>query len=70
MVTVLKNPVDTSIRIAISVNDADWHTYVVRPYEQISIETDISHIKNSMKIALKGDRRIILLKTLLKSLRM
>ena len=65
MITVLENPVDEPIRISFSVNNEAGKEYVILPKQQLSIETDISHIKNAMKVSLKGDRRTILLKTIL-----
>ena len=65
MITVLENPVDEPIRISLSVNNEAGKEYVILPKQQLSIETDISHIKNAMKVSLKGDRRTILLKTIL-----
>ena len=63
--TLLENPVDEPIRISLSVNNEAGKEYVILPKQQLSIETDISHIKNAMKVSLKGDRRTILLKTIL-----
>ena len=66
MTTVLENPVDEPIRISLSVNDEAGEEYTILPKQQLSIDTDISHIKNTMKIFLKGDRRTILVKTILR----
>lgn len=63
MITILENPVEVPIRIAISVND-NRKEYVILPKQRLSIQTDISHITHSMKVSFKGDRRVILLKTL------
>lgn len=65
MTTVLENPVDEPIRISLSVNDEAGEEYTILPKQQLSIDTDISHIKNTMKVFLKGDRRTILVKTIL-----
>lgn len=65
MITILENPVDEPLYISITVNDKTTGNYVLQPKQQLSVETDISHIKNTMKVSLKGDRRVILLKTIL-----
>ena len=65
MITILENPVDEPLNISITVNDTTTRNYVLQPKQQLSVETDISHIKNTMKVSLKGDRRVILLKTIL-----
>lgn len=65
MITILENPVDEPLNISITVNDKTTGNYVLQPKQQLSVETDISHIKNTMKVSLKGDRRVILLKTIL-----
>ncbi len=66
MVTLLENPVDVPINISISVNDGSCEKYIIKPHQKLSVETDISHLRHNMKVTLKGDRRTILLKTILK----
>lgn len=65
MITVLENPVDEPLSISLSVVEGEWKDYVILPKQQLSIKTDISRLKDNMKVALKGDRRTILLKTIL-----
>ena len=65
MITVLENPVDEPLNISFSVAEGEWKDYVILPKQQLSIKTDISRLKDNMKVALKGDRRTILLKTIL-----
>lgn len=65
MITVLENPVDEPLNISLSVAEGEWKDYVIRPKQQLSIKTDISRLKDNMKVALRGDRRTILLKTVL-----
>lgn len=65
MITVLENPVDEPLNISLSVAEGEWKDYVIQPKQQLSIKTDISRLKDNMKVALKGDRRTILLKTVL-----
>lgn len=65
MITVLENPVDEPLNISFSVAEGEWKDYVILPKQQLSIKTDISRLKGNMKVALKGDRRTILLKTIL-----
>ena len=69
MITILENPVDEPLNISITINDKTTGNYVLQPKQQLSVETDISHIKNRMKVSLKGDRRVILLKTILSTRR-
>lgn len=66
MVTVLENPVDEPLNISLSVTDGTWEKYIIQPKQQLIIRTNISHLKNKMKVTLKGDRRTILLKTIIK----
>ncbi|MFR9261307.1 MAG: hypothetical protein ACLVL2_10550 [Bacteroides cellulosilyticus] len=66
MVTVLENPVDEPLNISLSVTDGTWEKYIIHPKQQLIIRTNISHLKNKMKVTLKGDRRTILLKTIIK----
>lgn len=69
MITVLENPVEVPLRISLSVLPAaeeEWTEYVIPPKGQLTVRTDISHLKGSMKVTLKGDRRAVLLKTILK----
>lgn len=63
MITVFENPVDEPIHISLSVAEGEWEDYIIQPKQQLSISTDISHLKDNMKVTLKGDRRTILLKT-------
>lgn len=65
MITVLENPVDEPLRITLSVNDGTEAAYTLPPRQQSCIETDISRLKGAVKVSLKGDRRTVLLKTLL-----
>lgn len=65
MITVLENPVDEPLNISLSVAEGEWKDYVIHPKQQLSIKTDISRLKDNMKVALRGDRRTILLKTVL-----
>ena len=62
MVTVLENPVDEPLNISLSVTDGTWEKYIIQPKQQLIIRTNISHLKNKMKVTLKGDRRTILIK--------
>lgn len=66
MITVLENPVEEPLDISLSVAQGEWEKYTIQPKRQLIITTDISRLKDSMKVRLKGDRRTILLKTLLK----
>lgn len=65
MTTVFENPVDEPLRVSLSVAEGEWKEYIIQPKQQLSIQTDISRQKKNMKVALKGDRRTILLKTIL-----
>lgn len=63
MITVLENPVEVPISISLSVNEGEGVEYVIQPKQQLSISTDISRLKDNIKVTLKGDRRTVLLKT-------
>lgn len=63
MITVVENPVDEPIRVSLSVNENGWKEYIIPPGQQLDIHTDISRVKHNMKVGLKGDRRTVLLKT-------
>lgn len=65
MITVLENPVDEPIRISFAIDGGDWTEHIIQSKQQINIQTDISRVKQNMKVGLKGDRRTILLKTIL-----
>ena len=65
MITVLENPVEEPLNISLSVAEGEWKEYVIQPKQQLVIRTNISHLKDSMKVMLKGDRRTILLKTII-----
>jgi len=65
MITVLENPVDEPIRISLCIDENNRDTYIIPPRQQLHIKTNISHVKHNMKVELKGDRRTILLKTIL-----
>lgn len=66
MITIVENPVDEPIRISLAVDERGWSEYIIQPKQQLKIETDISRVKQHMKVELKGDRRTILVKTLLR----
>lgn len=67
MITVLENPVEEPIHITLSVNDDNPQEYVIEPKQRLNIKTDISRVKENLRVALKGDRRCILLKTIFKN---
>lgn len=67
MLTVLENPVDEPIRISLSVGGGDWKEYIIPSEKQITVETDISRVGRNVKVCLKGDRRTVLLRTILYS---
>lgn len=64
MVTVLENPDNVSIRISIAVNDETPVECVIEAKQRLSVKTDISKTGRNMKVALRGDRRTILIKTI------
>lgn len=65
MITVLENPVDEPINISLSVAEGKWDKYIIQPKQKLTVKTNISHLRNEMKVTLKGDRRTILLKTII-----
>ena len=65
MITVLENPADEPISINLSVTEEKWDKYIIQPKQKLTVRTDISHLRNEMKVVLKGDRRTILLKTII-----
>ena len=65
MITVLENPADEPISFNLSVTEGKWDKYIIQPKQKLTVRTDISHLKNEMKVVLKGDRRTILLKTII-----
>ena len=65
MTTVFENPSNESVTISLSIDGQSWKEYSLLPKRQLSVETDISHVKDVMKVSVKGDRRVVLLKTIL-----
>lgn len=65
MVTVFENPTDEYVTVGISVMDGVFNEYKIRPGKQLTVKTNISRFNGNLKVAIKGDRRVVLLKTLL-----